>query len=239
MSCFERIWESESLLDSPILGSLNEEFQNLWELQASACNRNEDGVTTALIDPYLHCLVYHRTLVSCGPPKAQSPPPMTDNYTVSQRFSLLPTDVSVSQSGAVQFLSYINNLHPRHTSLYQLLETTLTAFVPLFEHTLTDLHRNNPLTQRIPGPCRYTVWDEPDPPEFSDDEEGWSTYEHDMRDWIMNRPIHLPDVPDGGYPGGLERRKHTVNLRGRNLQIIVNLSETRLVSITSYHMSLI
>lgn len=180
----------------------------------------------------LHCLVYNRTLVSYNHriPKPLPSPPSTDIYTVCPRFAILPADVSVDKNGKVNFLSYINNLHPEdHAFHYTLLETYLAKFIPLFEHTLTDLHRNNPLPQRIPGPCRYTVWDEPDPPEHSDDEEGWSTYERDMRHWVMNRPIQLPDVPDTGYPGGIENRKFAVSLRQRRIQVIVEVTETRLV----------
>lgn len=145
---------------------------------------------------------------------------------------LLPSDVSVSADAtSVKFLSYINNLHPiEHLGTYTQLEYLLAGFIPLFERTLTDLHRNNPLVQRIPGRCHYTVWDEPEPPEYSDDEEGWVTYESEMREWSLNRPINLPDVPDAGYLGGLEKRRRSITLRGRTVQIIVSASEITLVS---------
>lgn len=159
------------------------------------------------------------------------PPSLTDIYTLSQRFALLPTDLFVSFCGHVDFLSYINGLPPHEKALYELLETTLGALIPLFEHTLTDLHRNNPLYLRIPGSCRYTIWEEPEPPEFSDDEDGWVTYQREMRHWILNRPISLPDVPSGGYPGGLEHRKHQVTLRGKRLQVIMQVTDIRLVSL--------
>jgi hypothetical protein len=45
----------------------------------------------------------------------------------------------------------------------------------------------------------------------------------------MNRPIQLPDLPSTGYPGGIENRKFNVTLRGRMLQVIVEVTETRLV----------
>ena len=109
------------------------------------------------------------------------------------------------------------------------MEMLLESFVPLFEHTLTDLHRNNPLVPRISGCCRYTEWDEPDPPDFSDDEEGWTNYESEMRQWTLNRPITLPDVPGQGYSGGLEKRRHIVSLRNRSIQVIVNVSNINLI----------
>ncbi len=108
------------------------------------------------------------------------------------------------------------------------MEMLLESFVPLFEHTLTDLHRNNPTVPRISGCCRYTEWDEPDPPDFSDDEEGWTSYESEMRQWTLTRPITLPDVPGQGYGGGLEKRRHIVSLRNRSIQVIVNVSKINL-----------
>lgn len=232
VSCFERIWETDSLLDASNITSVIHELSGLRD-RAVSHKRSADGITTALVDPLLYPLVYGRSLVSYQHrlPR-QVPAPTSDMYTVCSEFALLPSDVEVSPSGSIRFLSYINDIHPQQQPrLYKALETTLAAFIPLFEHSLTDLHRNNPLAQRIPGPCRYTVWDEPDPPEYSDDEDGWMTYERDMRHWILNRPIQLPDVPDTGYIGGLEHRNHLVSLRGRNLQIIVNITETRLVSV--------
>ena len=197
--------------------------------------KNGDDVSTYLIDHRLYSLVYNRTLVSHLNGRVHRPipaPSSADLYTVSPHFSLLPSDVSVSaDTTAIKFLSYINNLHPIvHRITYTHLENLLAGFIPLFERTLTDLHRNNPLVQRIPGHCHYTVWDEPESPEYSDDEEGWVTYEREMRQWSLNRPINLPDVPNTGYPGGLEKRRYSVTLRGRTVQVIVSASEITLVS---------
>jgi hypothetical protein len=230
-SCFDRIWESDSLLDP----RGRDELKNtLFALRPSGTTAGDD-VTVYLIDHMLYSLVYNKTLVSHLNGKVYRPipaPPSTDIYTVSPHFMLLPSDVYVSADAtSAKFLSYINNLHPiEHLAIYAQLEHLLAGFIPLFERTLTDLHRNNPLVQRIPGRCHYTVWDEPEPPEYSDDEEGWVTYESEMREWALNRPIDLPDVPDAGYSGGLEKRRRSISLRGRTIQIIVSASEITLVS---------
>ncbi|KAF9453902.1 hypothetical protein P691DRAFT_812520 [Macrolepiota fuliginosa MF-IS2] len=229
VSCFERIWESDTLLSNSANDNLRHLLLKLEHLPT--CTRSDDGSTLNLVDPMLHCLVYHRTLVfySHKASRPLAPLPATDIYTSCPRFALLPADIFIDDSGKVKFLSYINNVQREdHSLLYNHLEACLEKFIPLFEHTLTDLHRNNPLPQRIPGPCKYTVWDEPDPPEHSDDEEGWSTYEREMRFWVMNRPIQLPDVPNTGYSGGLEDRRFVVTLRGRQLQVVVGTTETRL-----------
>ncbi|KAF8913230.1 hypothetical protein CPB84DRAFT_1760716 [Gymnopilus junonius] len=228
VSCFERIWESNTLLDPLAKKSLSASFDKL----KPGALKSDDGTITYLLDHMLYPLIYNKTLVSHLSGRilrSVPPPPSNDVYTVSPHFLLLPSDVSVSEDGSVEFLSYINNLHPdlhHNTCLH--LESLLAGFLPLFEHTLTDLHRNNPLVQRIPGHCRYTIWEEPEPPEYSDDEEGWTTYESDMRKWVLNRPIDLPDVPDAGYPGRLEARRHVVTLRNRTIQVIVSAFEISL-----------
>ena len=72
------------------------------------------------------------------------------------------------------------------------------------------------------------MWDEPKEPEDADD-QGWSSYENELQHWLLNRPIKLPDVPFGGYPGGLEDRNHVVKLRGRTVQVVVDVTEIQLV----------
>jgi len=233
VSCFERIWESDSLFDIPRSIELKLALDAL-KLQPPLKRPNDDGLTTDILDPTLYCLIYNRTLVTQvngGFTRPVPPPPSLDMFAASSHVALLPSDVAIfSDDESPKFISYINNLHPDlNRDKYELLESLLAGFIPLFEYSLTDLHRTNPLVQRIAGGCRYTVWDEPDPPEHSDDEEGWSTYERDMRQWVLNRPINLPDVPETGYPGGLEKRKHHVTLRNKTLQIIVKVSEIALV----------
>lgn len=233
MSCFERIWESDSLFDIPKNIELKLALDAL-KSQPPMKHPNDDGLTTDILDPTMHCLIYNRTLVNqvnSGFAQPVAPPPSLDMFAASSHVALLPSDVAIpSDGGLPTFVSYINNLHPDlNRDIYDLLESLLAGFIPLFEHSLTDLHRTNTLFQRISGRCHYTLWEEPDPPEHSDDEEGWTAYERDMRQWTLNRPINLPDVPKTGYPGGLEKRKHHVTLLNRTLQIIVKASEITLV----------
>ncbi|KAF7969002.1 hypothetical protein HWV62_28668 [Athelia sp. TMB] len=227
VSCFERIWESEDVLSfNEILDLERDVIQSLPHAP------NHNGVVH-VIDPFLNALIFEKTPVydihQPGLLRRQPAPSYMRDYSVSKEFAFLPTDFSISTAGHVKALSYINNLHPGETKAMQGLENLLERCLPLFSHVLTDLHRNNPLYQRIKGSCRYTEWDEPEPPDHSDDEEGWVAYERDVRLWIMKRPIELPDVPSGGYKGGLESRRHTVELLGRNLQFVVHSYEICLV----------
>ncbi|KAJ3829194.1 hypothetical protein F5880DRAFT_1620787 [Lentinula raphanica] len=226
VSCFERIWESSRILDPSSLSVLNNEFSSLKSRKVVS----QELSTLPIIDSTQNPLVYRHTLVASPSLRTWPPPQLTDMYTLSRRYALLPSNAQISPSGKVEFTSYINDLdRQHHETTYQLLQEALTSFIPLFEHTLTDLHRNNPLPQRIPGTCRYTVWDEPDAPEHSDDEEEWVNYERELRQWSLNRPINLPDVPLTGYAGGLERRRHLVSLKSKKLQFIVNVSEYRTI----------
>ena len=225
-------------MDQESLVGINEAFRSLPSFKSSQ-DFGRTACVQALVDPLLYCLVYGETLLAGSNnqdrPRTTSIPttpiPTTSDYALSQKFALLPSDFSFTMTGAVKFLSYINNLHPRYQSVYRSLEAALSAFMPLFEHVLTDLHRNNPLCPRIQEPYHYTVWEEPEPPEYSDDEDGWTTYQQEMRQWIMNRPLCLPDVPDDGYSGGLESRRHVVSLRDGVFQVIVDLYEIRLVRV--------
>ncbi|KAH7927256.1 hypothetical protein BV22DRAFT_1085358 [Leucogyrophana mollusca] len=231
VACFERIWYSTPFLNEALLVEVDRELSSLREVQMSWDPRV--GTTVDIIDPFLHCLVYGRTLAydSQNSDRVLPEPhlPMYDienTAAVSKTFACLPTDFAVSSSGAVKALSYINNLHPRHVSLHNCIENLLSKIVPLFEHVLTDLHEDNPMSQRIKTPLKLVT--EPEPPEFSDDEQGWAVYESRTREWVMNKPIQLPDVPRAGYAGGLENRRHTVQLKGRTLQVIVRVTDTRL-----------
>ncbi|KII93280.1 hypothetical protein PLICRDRAFT_121679, partial [Plicaturopsis crispa FD-325 SS-3] len=232
VSCFDRIWESNDVLSSSELGGLNQAIAVLREPSQCRRRRSEDGVTTALVDPHLHCLVYGRTLVqdrhNRGLLNPMDPPYHAETYTVSRKAAMLPTDFSVSAAGGAKALGYINNIDPQHALLHSSIETVVEKILPMFEHVLTDLHRNNPLHQRIRESCHYTEWDEPEPPEFSDDEDGWVAYGQELERWMMERPIRLPDVPEAGYTGRLEQRKHVVSLKGRTVQMIVDISEVRL-----------
>jgi hypothetical protein len=144
-------------------------------------------------------------------------------YCLSQKFSWIPTDFSVSEDGKqVSALNYINNLHPSNTSLYRNLENILAAFVPLFERVLTDSHVENRTLHRTRTTGSYSYLDEENWPS---DEEGQVRY--DARQKI--RPIILPTVPNVGYQGRLEQRRVYVNLKGRNIQVILKLANIELV----------
>ncbi|KAF9225298.1 hypothetical protein BS17DRAFT_778410 [Gyrodon lividus] len=234
VSCYERIWESDSLLSNLAAASFN---LNVAVLPDALCIP-EDGVyesTRSILDPSLYCLIFGRTL-AYDPSNPQllraEPPPRShdpeNTSAVSKQRAYLPTDFAISSSGIVKAKSYINNLHPRHNTLFRCFEEILSKCIPLFEHVLTDLHRENVLEPRIKCPASLAFFEEPEPPDFRTDDIGWADFEAKKRRWSMSQPIMLPDVPPSGYLGGLEARRHTVQLRDRNLQVIFHVVETRL-----------
>lgn len=188
-----------------------------------------------LVDPSICPLVYGRTLgvTSEGGLHPVAPPePSEEAYTLSPNFAWLPTLFSIAPAVlplTTHALSYISGIDPSLSGLYAHLEALLATIIPLFEHVLTDLSRDNPLPHRIPGDCKYTEWDEPEEPEHSDDEEGWLNYQRQMRHWTLHRPIQYPDVPSDGYRGGLELRHSQISLRGKKAMIFTKITDVHLV----------
>lgn len=180
-----------------------------------------------LLDPYRHSLIFGRSFTYTPIyPDANS----SRDYCLSSSFSALPTDVYISPDGtSVKYLSYVNGIDPIHSDMYNVLKMALCRFIGLFERVLTSLHRSNPLPQRIRGSYYYTVWDEPEIPEDSDDDEAWEQYSRDVRQWILHRPIALPDVPAQGYQGELTRLRHQVSLRDTRIQVIHSIMDIKLV----------
>lgn len=227
VSCFERIWESHAILDNSARESLNCQLSRFLEtLPDKLARREGDELTCRIIDPYLHPLIYGRTLAYDSAKEGFLRPEPVPNITdvtntdfLSQKFACLPCDFLISQDGTAKALSYINNLQPCYSALYRHFEGLLSKCVPMFEHVLTDLHVDNPNRVRIQEPSSSAEWEEPEPPDFSRDSVDWSAFESKKRQWVMRRSI-VPDVPITGYQGGLEERRNIVQLRGKTLQVI-------------------
>jgi hypothetical protein len=221
VSCFDRIWEAGILLDET-------KRLNLHESLASLRRVNNIGLSALLVDPFRHAVIFSRTRTKSG---AVVDPPITNDYSLSTRFAALPTDVRVSEDGKSTCIrSYINGINPHFSAVYAELSNLLSHTIPIFANVLTDLHRNNPLRQRITGTFGYAEWDEPDPPEDSDDEEGWESYDKEMAHWIATRPIVLPDVTGEAFHVDLTARRHVVCLDGKDIQVLIRVTDVLLVS---------
>lgn len=202
---------------------------------------NSGNQVLDLVHPSLYPVVYGRTLGRYPDPKGVMAPiasPFSEeNHTYanqyrSEKFQWLPTDFQVDDNGSVKALGYINNLHPTYEGLYRCIEDVIKCFVPLWEKVLSDMMHNLPT--RIQG--SYLPIEESDPSypreeDVDEEEEAYSdcidAYMENV--WRNNKIVGLPDVPDGGYPGDLEKRDVDISLRGKKLQIIVKLANIHLV----------
>lgn len=188
---------------------------------------------SVIVDPFTHSFLRHRTFVPFDHPNNDRLDAELSEMP-SWRFTELPTNVRI-MDGAVRagYLSYINGLDQDFPVLYAALQSTLGRCINILERTLTSLHRSNPLPQRIRDMYRYRVWDEPDPPEDSGDEEAWETHRRDLQQWSLYRPIEIPDIPDEGYRKGGLSFNHIVELEtGKEVQVIHRITYLELVRLS-------
>jgi hypothetical protein len=61
-----------------------------------------------------------------------------NNFT-STSYAWLPSEFQIDSEGRASILTYINNLHPSHRELYEVIAGVFTAQVPLFERVLGEL----------------------------------------------------------------------------------------------------
>ncbi|KAI0324708.1 hypothetical protein GY45DRAFT_1349273 [Cubamyces sp. BRFM 1775] len=144
-------------------------------------------------------------------------------YLISRDYQWLPTDFSVSESGVVQPLSYINNIHPiRHRSLHDAVPSILSRFVPLFSKVLADILSPEPPLALVLDPrswYEHLVRPEWEAEGVSEDRERWSRQERWSREerWPL-----IPDPAPFCPPSSDDRIEF--ELKGRTVQVIVKLA---------------
>ncbi|KAK3113616.1 hypothetical protein LTR53_008916 [Teratosphaeriaceae sp. CCFEE 6253] len=119
---------------------------------------------------------------------------------------VIPTEVALSADGTVNFVSYINNLHPqKHMDTYEVIERVIAQIVPMFNSALTSMrHKRRPC--RIKGPASSAVADYGKAYFGIDYYAGrpWGFTSHwDQMGYLWNtRPLMQPD------PGSYQDRSH-------------------------------
>ncbi|EGF84279.1 hypothetical protein BATDEDRAFT_22177 [Batrachochytrium dendrobatidis JAM81] len=133
---------------------------------------------------------------------------------ISHKFQCLPSEFRVEQDGSVTINSYINNLNPIwHRDMYKCIAKIFKCFVPMFESLFRTM---DPVFKYIDihnGTKGY------EPPNQS----SRGGMEPDTR---VIRPVYVPTLPEHFEPS-YESAK-PVSLRGRNLQVIVKLTNIQL-----------
>ncbi|MFE9560166.1 DUF4246 domain-containing protein [Streptomyces sp. NPDC006487] len=232
VSAVDGVWQSDDLVDEQLRSRLGEAVRVLEEVPEAGLDWHpgSDGQVLDLVHPSLFCLVRE---VSGGPERAwRNPTNHYSKYEFSERFQWLPTDVDVSDDGAVAFRSYVNNVHPEaHRALASVLPDVFARLRPLFENVLTDLRHPRPL--RIEADPYGWYDSEPEHPRQSSYSDN-ATY-MDARDawevayeaWREDRSPIVPDAP-AFSPPALPDASARVDLRGRRLQVIVKLATVHL-----------
>ena len=129
-------------------------------------------------------------------------------HAVSRSFQWLPTVFDISETGATERRSYINNLHPiKHARLYPTITSVLAHFVPMFEKVLSDAASPAPRRVIHVNPCD---WYPPDT-----DPDMLTEWDEDL--WPL-----IPDCPTFSPPS--EEGRINISLKNRQIRVITKLA---------------
>ncbi|MEU9418069.1 DUF4246 domain-containing protein [Streptomyces sp. NPDC048272] len=232
VSAVDGVWQSDTLVDDELRSRLREAVRVLEQVPEAErdWHPGSDGQVLDLVHPSLFCLVRG---VSGAPERAwQNPTDRYSRYEFSEKFQWLPTDVDVSDDGAVAFRSYVNNVHPEsHRELATVLPDLFACLRPLLENVLTDLRHPRPLRIEADPYGWYDPAPEyPNKTSYSDDAayaEARRAWDEAHDDWWENRRPAIPDAPAFTPPESPDESAR-VDLRGRSLQVIVKLATIHL-----------
>ncbi|KAJ7638379.1 hypothetical protein FB45DRAFT_1023175 [Roridomyces roridus] len=245
---FDAIWYSDRLIPMQVSQRLREAIIELEDVpeELKDWHPRSNRQVLDLVHPSLYPVLYGRTLLSSGSP-VQPPAALPDfaaEHSLSTRFCWLPSDFRIDSDGTAKLISpYINNLHPKHTCLYQLVESIVSSFVPLFERVLSEINGQDKdlLRDVTPGSGRIKptrghgswprggyswkfqgisvgyIWSGPAQPypENLDSNPDWET------------PKVLPEAFEQ-YTGELEKQIAPYPLRGKTIQCIVKFANIHL-----------
>ncbi|OAJ40776.1 hypothetical protein BDEG_24477 [Batrachochytrium dendrobatidis JEL423] len=199
-------------------------------------NHNTGQMVHNLIDASMYSVVYgqtiivplsirlkYTTMVPCDillSTRLVSNVPIIDGNPkfISRKFQCLPSEFRVEQDGSVTINSYINNLNPIwHRDMYKCIAKIFKCFVPMFESLIRTM---DPVFRYIDirnGTKGY---------ESSSQSESESDHDDMESDTEVIRPVYVPTLPEH-FESNYESAK-PVSLRGRNLQVIVKLTNIQL-----------
>ncbi|KAJ8324245.1 hypothetical protein O5D80_007439 [Batrachochytrium dendrobatidis] len=195
-------------------------------------NHNTGQMVHNLIDASMYSVVYGQTMIAplsiqlkyitmvpCDillSTRLVSNVPIIDGdfEFISRKFQWLSSEFRVEQDGSVTINSYINNLNPIwHRDMYKCIAKIFKCFVPMFEslfRTMDPMFKYIDIHNGTKGS---------EPPNQSD-RGGMES------DTQVIRPVYVPTLPEHFEPK-YESAK-PVSLRGRNLQVIVKLTNIQL-----------
>ncbi|PBK83540.1 hypothetical protein ARMGADRAFT_1137151 [Armillaria gallica] len=233
VSCYRRIWQSDSLIEASLHESLISSvapLENIPDIEKDWHPRANEQVLD-LVHPSLYCIVYGRTLCRnidgpAAPLQCDMFEEEDDDYTVSKHFSWLPTDLLISQDGKnAKSLGYINNIHPTNdAALHTVIETLVARFTPLWSRVLVESKEDYKLPPRTSAgydwePSEWSYYQDHPAPEPATDED----YEAQDAAWKAIRVMQYPHLL-GPYEPGVLGFPELMDLKGRKLQVIVKLA---------------
>ncbi|KAK6096815.1 hypothetical protein MT418_003635 [Batrachochytrium dendrobatidis] len=195
-------------------------------------NHNTGQMVHNLIDASMYSVVYgqtmiaplsirlkYTTMVPCDillSTRLVSDTPIINGNSefISCKFQWLPSEFHVEQDGSVTINSYINNLNPIwHRDMYKCIAKIFKCFVPMFESLFRTM---DPMFKYIDirnGTKGY-------------ESSNQSDHDNMESDTQVTRPVYVPTLPEH-FQSKYESAK-PVSLRGRNLQVIVKLTNIQL-----------
>ncbi|OAJ43935.1 hypothetical protein BDEG_27247 [Batrachochytrium dendrobatidis JEL423] len=195
-------------------------------------NHNTGQMVQNLIDASMYSVVYgqtmiapldirlkYTTMVPCDillSTRLVSDMPIIEGNSefISLKSQCLPSEFRVEQDDSVTINSYINNLNPIwHRDMYKCIAKIFKCFVPMFESLFRTM---DPMFKYINirnGTKGY--------------EPSSQSYRGGMEpDTRVIRPVYVPTLPEN-FESNYESAE-PVSLRGRNLQVIVKLTNIQL-----------
>ncbi|EGF77483.1 hypothetical protein BATDEDRAFT_36048 [Batrachochytrium dendrobatidis JAM81] len=195
-------------------------------------NHNTGQMVHNLIDASMYSVVYgqtmiaplsirlkYTTMVPCDillSTRLVSDTPIINGNPkfISRKFQCLPSEFRVEQDGSVTINSYINNLNPIwHRDMYKCIAKIFKCFVPMFESLFRTM---DPMFKYIDIHNGTKGYELPNQSDYGDMQPNTQ----------VTRPVYVPILPEH-FKSKYESAK-PVSLRGRNLQVIVKLTNIQL-----------
>ncbi|KAH9940080.1 uncharacterized protein BXZ73DRAFT_43065 [Epithele typhae] len=247
-SAIKKAYESQSLIDGALKAQLVEvasAFENVPDDEKD-WHPGSDNQVLDLVHPSLCPISIGQTYFRSTDPQGGDPVLTildTDKYlqarpdlngeggkTVSKWYQWLPTDFTVSTTGEVAALGYINNAHPSwHRALYPAVTSIIARFIPMFERVLSDVI-SAAAVMEVPGRFPYEWYDglEVESPKWESNAPDNDTFDERYEEWERKHkwpriPIPAPFAAPAATDGRVE-----FSLKGRTVQVIVKLANIHL-----------
>eukprot|EP00834_Sanchytrium_tribonematis_P001805 NODE_47_length_32105_cov_1.240892.p4 type:complete len:516 gc:universal NODE_47_length_32105_cov_1.240892:5155-3608(-) len=141
--------------------------------------------------------------------------PISSSDDIQIHYQWLPSEFEL-KNGKYEITSYINNLHPKHTHLYELITTIFNEFIPLFQYCLSHKYTN-----RIQVDSNWY----PEEPEHLNRDNFENDEDYDDA-WDVYYDNRVPEQPQ--IPLYAPKSKNQILNLPSHLQVIIKLANIQL-----------